>query len=292
MAKNPGIDNTKFRYLMVKKVAGIRVRVATPLWSCYISKKAEKQFEEHMKQDESRGLHMKHEYYQESNRTTGGSKSEKLKEFLMIFEAQKILAKNDIKLSPQQYDCFKSLIQAFAKGILGFELITHEAYLSRKYGLVDHWDVLAFMMGRRFGKTYLQMYTQSIMMSTQRDWQVNVFNVSGKVGHEVLKGTELFIEKILKDGTINCKILESNDQFLVVKGHYGTENTMFSSPNILKGGSVSEITLFNNIFLLRYVRRERAYTLLQKIQSSSSTLLFISEPYQVFQTQVLLFRSA
>ena len=236
------LGDQQFKYLKITKIRGIKVNLAMPVWSCWLRKKADKQFNDHIAADELKGIHMKHEYHQESSYTGSRTKSAKLQEFLMIFEAQKVLAKNDVKLSPQQYDCFKAMIQAYAKGILGFELVTYEAYLSRKYGLVDHWDVLAFIMGRRFGKTYLFMYTESIMLSTQRNWESNVFNVTGKVGHEiVLKGTEGFINKIAADGTINCKVLESKDQFLVVQGHYGTKNTMFSSPGIQKNGTVSTL---------------------------------------------------
>lgn len=227
------------KYVSVKKIGKIRVDVRTPIWSDWMKKKAERQRVEYADKEESICVQEKHEYYRKNK--GGQRQSNKLKEFLLIFEAQKVLAKNGIKLSPQQYDCFKALLQAYSKGILGFELVTYEAYLSRKYGLVDSWDVLAFIMGRRFGKTYLFMLVESLMLSTQRNWNSNVFNVTGKVGHEiVLKGTEKFVSIISQEGSIKCKVLKSDQQFLVVRGHLGTDNKMFSSPGIQKNGGVSK----------------------------------------------------
>jgi hypothetical protein len=166
----------------------------------------------------------------------------------LIFVAAKSLAKKGKKLSLQQYEGFKALVQSFSKKILGIELPNHMDYLAKRYGLIRFSSTLAFVMGRRFGKTWTYTWTESTVLTTQPQWSSIIVNVGARVGSGVsLTLVKDFVNDIMEVGDIKCSVLRSNKEWLIIESHTGGKNSIFSSPGIeTNGGKVRNFLKYTN----------------------------------------------
>jgi hypothetical protein len=161
----------------------------------------------------------------------------------LIIVAAQSLAKRGKKLSLQQYEAFKALVQSFCKRIIGTDLPNYIDYLAKKYGFIRYSNVLAFVMGRRFGKTWTYTYTEACVLTTQPQWSSIIVNVGARVGSNVsLNMVKDFVEEIQQDGVINCKIIKKDKEWIKVASHKNGKNTLFSSPGIESNGGKVRIS--------------------------------------------------
>lgn len=171
---------------------------------------------------------------------------DRVKNLDLVFIAMEQLAKMGFLLTPEQSIIIKAMISAQVPKILGDQMVIHLGMLMKKYGMTSFRKILAVRFGRRRGKSKAVGYFHAIMMATQPRFYGMIFNLDQDLAQQNLKYAAEFIQMLENDPDhrINCKILHLGKNTLDVKSHHGTDNQLFSAPDIsrLKG----KVSRYNN----------------------------------------------
>ena len=131
-----------------EKKMGIVALKTLHKWSGWIDEKRTKNLKKMRKKEDNFVLQTLDEIYLQRDTNTPSLSDDALKDFEQVFEAYKALARQGVKLTVEQYECYRTNLQFAAKKKLGQSLLTHYHYLAKKYGFFDYNQCRAFIMGR------------------------------------------------------------------------------------------------------------------------------------------------